>query len=279
MKSLLTSMLLFCISAVTYSQITDVEDDKLKGKVKSVSFISYSQDPGEERRFGRKSFTSYNEKGFLSEYSSFENEIGAKDFMIIPTYNQKGIRNYDSNFNKGRVYDGKSIYSYDKLGNRIEWVEYSSNDTIIIRHAFKFNSKKQMVKHLLYNNKNELLGTVEYILDTKGNVLSRISSKADGTVEYQYSYVYDIKGNTISEKYKNSERKREYFLKMKYDDYGNMVLQEEYDENGKLEEQKSISYKYDKYNNWVDKSATIIRYYDKSSYEVYEMEYREITYY
>lgn len=278
MKSLLTGMLLFCISAVAYSQKTDVEDDKLKGKVKSVTLTRFSQDPGEERRFGTKSFISYNEKGFMLEYSNFEKESGPKNDIIISSYDQRGIKISDSSFSAGSVYDGKSTYKCDKFGNRIEWLEYNTKDSVILRHKFKYNSKNQMVKHLIYNP-NELVGAVEYILDAKGYVLSRISSKNDGKVEYQYSYVYDNKGNAISERYKNPEMKREYLIKMTYDKIGNTVLEEEFDEKGVLNEKRLISYKYDKYNNWIDKFITRTVFYDKSSFEVYEMEYREITYY
>ena len=271
-------MLLFCISAVTYSQKTDVQDDELNGKVKSVTLTRFSQDPGEERRFGTKSFTSYNEKGFMLEYSGFESERGPIDFSIIPCYDKKGRRNLDSNFNEGRIYSGKSTYSFDKLGNKIEWVEYRNDDTVLLRHLFKYNSRNHLIKHLIYNS-DELSGTVEYILDTKGRVLNEIYTFADGNVWSQNSYLYDLKGNAISKQYKNPDKKKEYFLKMKYDDFGNVVLEEEYDSNGVLKEKKIISYSYDKHNNWIDKSITRISNNDKSSFEMYEMEYRVITYY
>lgn len=278
MKSLIISLLLFYTSVNAYSQKTDVEDDKLKGKVKSVSFISYSQDPGEERRFGIKSFTSYNEKGFMLEHSYFDKENGLKDNIIIPTYDGRGVKILDSSFTTGRVYDGKSTYTFDKLGNRIEWLEYNSRDSLIMRHSFKYNSKKQLVKHLRYNPV-DLVGSVEYILDAKGRVLSDISSGGDGTFNYQFSYVYDIKGNTISEQFKHPDKTREYLLKMQYDKFGNVISEEKYNVNGVVEEKRTISYEYDKYNNWIFKSAISIHYYDKGSYETYETEYREIVYY
>lgn len=228
----------------------------------------------------------YNEKGEqirCERTSIWEDITGTSIRTYIEEYE------YDANGNKIKeisYYDGEDTpekiieYTYDEEGKQLSEKEYE-NDSIVSLIALTYDSDKNMIKKIFYDENNTLVLTREYTYDSDKNLIEEIGYDEDGAEYMKATYEYNDMGDIVSESfdysdklasiygYTNSLDKYEYDDKNRlslltvyaddqlafkviteYDDNDNILKETTYDENESLE--YTTEYKYMLLQDYLD---------------------------
>lgn len=263
------------------AQKTDLKDSKLKGRVKSITRISYSQEPGEERRFKVKSSETYNEKGYLVEYSSYDMPSGPSSFYITRKYDAKGFILVDSSFGEHHNFLNKALYKYDQKGNKIEYKEFDDKGSVNFTNKFTFDNRGNMLSFTQYTADGKIKFIIKYSYDLLGNMTALSNYKPDGTLNGQYTYTFDKNGNMVSERSNNPGLKEQYYTVSTFDKEGNVLTSEKFSSSKVLLEKTIFDYTFDSQKNWISRTASTTTYYGTkgASYVMDELSEQQIIYY
>lgn len=201
---------------------TDVQDENLKGKVKSI--IEYTQSGAKGKR-EREFEKYYDEKGNLIKEISYTedypsavtvwgfidknrvsktNEIYFDEDQRTPLGNpfitmsaDGSLKNPDAP--KDERYTIKHDYKYNDDGKLIEEFSYSNNGELWSRRVYNYEESRK--EELYYGQNGDLWSRTYETLDEDGNVIESYS-KIDGKIEDRnfYTYEFDEKGNWIVQK-------------------------------------------------------------------------------
>lgn len=172
---------------------------------------------------------------------------------------------------------GKSVYEYDKKGNKIKSTEYSDGE-IVRTYSYTYDENGNVLTQTILYESSSSETVITYTYDENGRVNSKLTVDTwledKGKLE---EYTYDERGNVIATQttYDDAEPEaitREYT----YDDNGNIVKcirgeegqtyidEYTYDENGnvliqidggdKYREAICYEYEYDDNNNCIKKT-------------------------
>jgi len=296
-----------CIGQIHEDEFKNLKTLNLKGNVKSITETSYNAKksgdsyikttPGWQnswKKNNQQNFDLYgnlieqlyfeNSKQIINEYFKYENnrliEINALYANRFFTYDDLGrilteklidkkpktittgkeniLIKRETNFNYYYSENSKLIKKIesDLSGNQIsiQNYKYDENDNLVYEEE-KYSGRKEW-RNYSYN---------------KENLLTRTEWKDDefGFIEVT-TMIYNNK-DKISEHWTNYEEGIiEGFVDYKYE-RGNEILTKESDAEGKIENIENISYKYDKFDNWINKTIILKN-------KVYIIE-RQINYY
>ena len=255
---------------------TDWENDRLKGKVKSVKIKVYEP----IFKFGE----------IVKDY---EHDI------FIDYEDDEGIGIYETYYNiTGKITDCKYFYYsgeitgwpigikyiYDEKGNNIEQREYSDAINVAMkisekgapwsRTLFKYNNDGSIAEKIYdnYYYQDHETTTYSYKYNERGNVIEEnqveINKHLDNeeiSIKTKTTYKYDYKGNLIESEWKVDDS--DSYGYHKYDSKGNLIEYKnrddkyvyKYDNKGDLIEcvnpnlDGTYEYKYDKKGNWIEK--------------------------
>lgn len=273
MKYFLPALCFLLYFQGTVAQKNNLVTEDLKGKVKKVIDYKYTQEPAEERWPIHRFSSTYNQKGYLTEFLSLEVRFNTIEMAILVQYDQNNHRISDSIFGPDRQFTSKTVYRYDNKGKIVSWFEYAKNGTVIDRKTFTPYSEDEKPRR-----KNGNGYKFEY--DNKGNEILLIHSTADGKFDYQYSRTYNQQGNVQIEIYQNHDTVKNYSLKNEYNPKGILQTSRKYITTGVLLEETNYTYDYDNHLNWIRKTATVSNFSIKrTGFYLEEVEEREIIYY
>lgn len=265
-------------------QKSDVEEMKLKGKVKTMAEYSYEA----EEKFGEiqkgkrlvetknyhfdpaysfdergmikevvaytvnssiaeKTINKYDGNGHLIESSSY-NFNGSLRSRQTNTYNNQGLKVEEGNYDAIGTISQKSIYKYDNNKNLIEAIGYNKSGTQDYKQIMKYNNKNQMIENVFYDPQNKLLTKITYVNDEQGNWLTYNEFTNSGFQSKKFAYTYDNTGNEIEtnelQEWENEPEKK-----------SNIKRTNKYDNNNNITEYKwfnedgslggTFIYKYD----------------------------------
>ncbi len=283
-KRMTTPLLMNCIKYIlsglcfllyiqgTVAQKNDLVAEDLKGKVKKVIDYKYTQEPAEERWPIHRFSSTYNEKGYLTEFLSLDVRFNTVEKAILVQYDQHNRRITDSTFGPDRQFISKSVYRYNNKGQIVVCFKYGKNGTLLERKIFTPYTRNEKTKRKSGNG-------YKYKYDSKGNETSLTHSTADGKFDYQYTRTYDRQGNVQTETYQDHDTVKNYFLKNEYNQKGILQTSHKYSTTGVLLEETNYTYNYDYQLNWIRKQATTVYFTLKTPYYMDEVEEREVTYY
>ena len=141
----IVGFLLFGFSQKKEKQ-TDWEEDKLKGKVKSVTETQYRS----VEKFGEL------QKGNLYEKYTFK-------------YDYKGNKTEFADYNSDGSLKSKHIYKYDASGNVTEYAKHKSNFSLIHKYTSKYDDNGNEIEKAVYKSDGSLKWKETYKYDTMGN--------------------------------------------------------------------------------------------------------------
>lgn len=281
---LLASSLIFlsCNNTINSQQHkNDWQEEKLKGRVKSIRHIEYGA--------SMKNGNITKDNIIFDEYSL--NEYNQETNYLI-------MFNHDGNITKKNHYKpngnirSQFSYKYDNRRNKIE--EHFREDDYFRINYYSFNSKNQLIRF----KSEQTLHSISY--DDKHK--TSIEKNKDG--DYKFLTQYDDDGKIIETKEIQDYNTIISITRYKYDNRGNNIEKHimgdphvisykdiyEYDNNDNPIKEKRITvdiegitnisyevnyiYKYDKYNNWIQR----ISYSDDCPYPCTLTE-RSIEYY
>ncbi|WP_172918670.1 hypothetical protein [Capnocytophaga canis] len=264
-------LVLTAISVVGCNQEkkNDLQEAKLKGKVKSVSQKVYkgSEKFGEVQKdsafcglfnaecnttyyneFGNKTAVEY-ETYFLGKevftYDVNQFLVTIEHFDQKGKLKQKGIylnneigKPFEMNTYEGveGTFDSKKTMKYDAKNNVIETCKYDANGNLKTKEECKYDEKENLIEKRITNSE------VGYIYEDGKIVEEPLSEK--------YTYLYDEKGNKIEENiYKDNNILHEKWT-FKYDNKGNQIEQQLFSNKDNI---KAIL-EYDSEGNPIKKS-------------------------
>lgn len=213
---------------------SDLEDEGLKGKVKTVltenadlsgtwavskrkpSSMTYFNEQGNRTKSVlydyRGNPIDINVYGYIdgdraSNFKSIQYEYNPPP-MVMPAPAGQAKPKYDSR------YAYKYKYKYDDKGNLIEEQMYFNSGKLYLRYVY--NYKDNHKEELVYESDGTLNQKYVFTLDDKGNEIEEhIYETKDNSVSnrYSYSYEFDSKGNWIKKtesKWTTKDRKSQY---------------------------------------------------------------------
>ncbi len=262
----------------------DWSKEKLKGKVKSLTEISYVAienngkiEKGQRVNEAMSDFQNkYGEHGFIIERNEYKSDgslignyiykYGDNDKIVegseIRYYNgslmSKNISKYkDGNRIEGSIYnadgnlDSKYTSKYDKDGNRIEISFYDADDSLVSRGKYKFDKDGNGIESKMFNPDGSLHSKVTFKYDENGNEIEANYTSNDGSFDYQYISQYDKSGNKLERKIYDPKGNLKYRYTYKYDEHGNVTERSEFKADGTLNGKFTTKYEYDKVGNWI----------------------------
>jgi len=146
MKKVLVLLLLVLSCSTENKQKNSLEEDNLKGNVKSVREFSYVA----VDKFGEIS------KGERKREDSWQRDFYKK-------YDDKGNKIEENNYKSDGSLGSKYTYKYDDKGNKIEENNYNSDGSLDYKYTYKYN----------YNEKNNWIERLELKNDIPQYILER----------------------------------------------------------------------------------------------------------
>ena len=205
MSRVLTILLLFC-SLHAFSQIkNDLDRQKLKGEIKTLT-----------------------EK----EYNATEDSLM---WISISNFNDTGNQIDFYTYSPDNVLLSRSIFNYDDSIGKLSDIKRSKADgSINVRTTYKYDIKGNRIEENNYDPQNVLFMTAKSRYDIKGNQMVRDCLNEYGILFLKTNYQYDKKGHDTEEKEYDSHHGLKFTTSYKY---------ENTDKNGNW--RKRITYKND----------------------------------
>jgi len=235
---------------------TDLEEMKLRGKIKSFKEYSYKAidsfgviSKGKKQHidgfeaYPEGVFLTFNTEGFFkesTEYTVYE-KINEK---IIYSYNQKGQKIEQNVYDSINKFDYKVVFKYNEKGYLFDRSLYDEKGKLNKKFVFENNENDNEIKESLYSSKGNLDSYYKYKYDNKGNLIeTSFIDYGRLVISENTIYIYDVKGNLIL---KNSS------ITIKE---GTVDIETNYTYNtlGDIESIDSTTYEYiyDSNNNWI----------------------------
>ena len=230
---------------------TDLQNDNLKGMVKSLTETAYTATYGDSGKAGKGNFEHkytfmYDKNGNLTGSTGYnkDNSLLDKTTCII---DKKGNRNEMDKANADASPKGKTTYKYDAKGFMAESKEYFSDGSLSDRYTFKYDTNANLVEMRDFNAKDSLI--------------------------LWYKYTYDKQGNNVKTEGFNGVNGLISTIKTEYDDKGNQIKWKgDYSHVNSNDFAYDYKYIYDKNGNWKQRLKF------QNGYEI-EIVERTIEYY
>ena len=191
-------LLVFSYSYSAIMPETDWKDKELKGKVKSMTEITYKYEDNEVK----KKKTIFNENGYIIEELHYDKNR-KEPYSYKKRYNDKGllIESHEHTY----------TYEYDKNGNLVQ-TKRTKNETYKTLEKIIYNKEGRIIRTQTYTqnqydktkikitddsnyfkDKNgdlyQSLGDYSYIYDKKGRLQeTRDNTSSSGTIKYSYEF-------------------------------------------------------------------------------------------
>ena len=180
---------------------TDLQNDGLKGKVKSVSqhvsnvtekFGEIIKMSGYETCYNIQQYDLapdknfqilYNESGNVLEADQLVSESLKKEYLSLG-YDTIGFRN---------------IMKYDDKGNKIEWTTYERKNSIYSKVIYKYGLNNKLIEQIDYGKDGNVQYKRSFEYDKSQNKIAENNFNKDGELSYKSSYKYDEKNNLLED--------------------------------------------------------------------------------
>ena len=235
--------------------LTDVESNGLKGKVKSYEIKSYDV---ENYKFGEPQFelrstdiTNYNNFGFQTESErKYESKYYKSYFRDSYKYSNPKLgimltRKYETTIKGNQKYFSQS-FVYDTISNKIiERKSINEKDNTSDSYIYSYNDNQIRISK--YNNTtNKLVNLTIEKLDNEGNLISSIEYDDKG-IENTEKYIVKLKNGFMrdSSVYRFSDKKIYRIEVFINDDLGRVIKNKSYENESDLDKNEGYIIEYD----------------------------------
>lgn len=274
--------MLFSIGNINYAQkikqITDLENDNLFGKVKTIQTVEYMVLSEKDTITKGEKISSlskkYNQRGFLQESSEY-NPDGSLMQKEVFEYDKKNNRTTEWLFSDENKIDQYVEIKYNTLRLPVKMFTKDEKGNTFQKNTYQYNEKSELTRLTGYDDRGKMAERSYYSYDNHGNLIqyTGYGEYDNRKISFQYnpenkiieSLTLDLNGNfteKIVYQYNNDENsvrkiyldkdskslKSELYI---YDQYENLLEITLFDANGITTESHSFSYQYDKMNNWI----------------------------
>lgn len=235
MKQLTIFTLLLLPVLVSYSQKskTSLERENLKGRISTVDYNSYVQEPAMERQLRIRRTSFYSKNG---------------DWLKTLYYDDRGLNVTDS------IVPRQKGNSKPAKGDK----KYRKGDTLV--NEYRVNSLQVVNKTVFWKNGQK-------------KAYSSFSYTDKGVLDFGQVSDFDENGFLLAESFFFEDSSRNHKSLYRNNEKGFPVASEDYDADGKLDKKVTYDYEFDQMGNMTFKAATLEVFHKTGSYIEYETEY------
>ena len=181
------------------------------------------------------------ENNLLTRKAVF-NAGGEQKSYRLYTYNNLGLLESDTLYDKNEKIQTISKYEYYTTGERKKWSIYNGSEALLGYSIYTYKNEKLIRTDIFSPQGNlELYSTVEYNQNLQKIEVKFLAPSGELEKYSQYNYENDL---LILESYFNSENKLQRQVKYGYDNQGSIIRIEHIDGNGQLKETIEQEYLY-----------------------------------
>jgi len=231
------------------------------------------------------------------------------DSRVVYTYDGQGRATGWEDYANGRPVPAKSIYRYDRRGNRITETVTQADGKIRAVLTLIYDAKRQNIeKRYEHPGLSPNLSRLVNVYDGKGNLIQTSAFNAEGKLLSKSVASFDAKGNRIEVESYGVNSNQEVVLRNKtsyeyddkgvktgiqiygsdgglcnkvlyqYNDHGDLSSITKYERDGTFGGRSVFEYEYDSRGNWT-KCTHLHQRTETSLPEAYYTENRTLTYY
>jgi hypothetical protein len=301
MMMMILLLLLLCNTLIAQ---TDLEQEDLKGKIKSISLTVYhsSKKSGKVKLLGisAESTKTYNKAGYLlkNKYRYHTRTFGTGKWKSSSYELMKNNQCAGSVYSEEEevVQRVENTYERELVKKKMY---YDGDDVLIVEEFFTYNAGGKLIEKLVVNADSSIRGKTVITFSKKSKILTRKEwSETVFKIAYSYSYpdLYTIRvnqldeaGETISYEIETYDKKENLIEAIdydskgaitgrgtnEYDKRGNLILRRVFNADGSEQNYNYMryQYQYDKKNNWIQQVEYL---HNGNSLDASE---REIIYY
>jgi YD repeat-containing protein len=242
-----------------------------KGKL--TEELHYKADGTLWRRFVR----SYDGQGNLMEWAVYDTEtLSAKSSCKYDNAGKLlGTTCFDAHGNTS----GRTVYSYDSRGNRIEEGQYNDKEKLLIKTFWSYDNEGNIIEEDKYNAAGALQQKTAFLYDGEGKRANKILFSRNIFDDTLFTvYAYDSRGRNIrSDTYKDNGALQERTTKL-YNSGGYLTEQDDYAADGTLKKKivkaydgkGRLSQQTDFLSNGTVQLRTVYRYDDSGNQTAWE---------
>lgn len=207
MRKTVLLLMILCFIGLLFSCTTKRENDlqraELKGKIKAIREISYNAIGNADtlvkgdiidEQGAENYYTRYNEQGNIISLIKYDKDNAVK-YKWRFHYDKKGRRQISAKCYEAQdIEEDSTSYVYDKKGNPVEYIHYTTDGKIKFRTVSKFNKKGNMVEEKVFDDKNLLKKSSKFRYK-KNKLIEGQSFDSSGKLLIRSLYSYDKKGN------------------------------------------------------------------------------------
>ena len=309
MKTIVASLVIFLSlvrpPAASSQVVNDLTEQKLSGKVKSLTEYSFNvrRVHGKaQKEFTGKTRAVYNPLGNKDNDYTY-NPDGSLASSTVFNYNKEGVleqedgyngdgspeytniykSDKDGNFTLIKLFDGagnlflKTACDYDKDGNETAEINYTQvlerekmRDAVLDKTVWQHDKDGNITKEQYLEGDSGVIRTTYFTYDANGHISERVNS--ENGFKLKTTYKYDIKGNVVEETQYDAAGKIVTRIMTTYDERGNSTEQSFYDKDSRLQTHTVFTLTYDQQGNWIRKVQS-------NNNRVVAITDREIVYY
>lgn len=253
----LLGTLLICLLASAYaSELSDREEDGLKGSVQSVetreSLLIQTDRYDQQGRVlervqgGRESSQSLWPLRFTYTYDQSGRRTAevirdARGELVKETrsvYDDRGDRSAELAVWGDGTFENVSLYEYDGAHRLVRALHYNAVQ-VINRNLYRYDEAGRLSRERFERN---------YQYDVAGSQMVR-TDRFD--IGYEVALVYDAQGHVREKVVSDLRGRRQGRSEFFYDDHGNQNEERIYNGKGRVTDRKVYRYEYDAVGNWI----------------------------
>ncbi len=281
------AFLLLALPSSSFSQaVNDLTEQKLAGKVKSVTEYTFRQKKVHgkiQKEYAGKIRTVYNQQGNKDNEYVY-NPDGRLESTAVLNYNKDGLLEQEDGYNGDGSPGYTNIYKYDISGNLVSIKLFNGAGSLFFKTICEYDQDDNEISETNYTQtiereklRDAVLNRTTWQHDKQGNITKEIYVEGDSATVRVTAMSYDNNGNltqsiktendfSIKTTYKydgagNKTEEVQYDVKgniaakiiSRYDDKGNDVEDTYFDKEGNQQTHAVFTFTYDKQGNWIRK--------------------------
>jgi YD repeat-containing protein len=147
-----------------------------------------------EEKYGYKRKCKYDDKGNETEWVSNRDDDGSQLEKMEMTYDDKGNKITEKNYNNENKLSSSTAYKYDDKGNMTEEDRINDENKVFRKMLYKYDPQGNPTEKLDLEG-DKLKSKITYSYNDKGQKTKEDKYDGDGSLNYSMVYTYDKSGN------------------------------------------------------------------------------------
>ena len=240
-KLLITLILVLYYNTSLSQCKSDLEQDNIKGKVKTITETGLYAENG-ANEINHIKTTKYDKSGKALSYSFASKYDDLKPTETIFEFDNEGNKIKENRYDLSSKIENYLHYEYDSLGNVIKSSYFTSSGSLDSYTTYKYNLTCDRIETKHYYSDSSIW--LWYKSTYNEGMLTEVFSPQDSSI-----------------------------VKYTYDNQNNYIKYIEYDKLGKKKEVTTYIYEYDDKSNWIKRMSYHngeIYWVDKRQYDYYD---------